>query len=399
MSAKRILILTNRVPYPLNDGGNMAMHAMIYGYQRMGWEVFLLSMNTVRHHIEDETLESIYQDIYGFKTIDVDNRVTSIQLVQNFLLSKDPNHADRFYDVIFEQAVISTIQDFSPDVIQMESVFLATYLGVIKQNCNALNVLRMHNVEYQVWDRLAQQTKNPLKKFYLSDLASRIEKFEERVWQQYDLLLPITEVDALAVKDLDVPLHTTPFGVDLNDIKPNEGEQWVGYHLGAMDWLPNQEGIKWFLQDVWPFIQRDVPEFKFHFAGRNMPVEFYQNVPEGVVCEGMVPSADEFIADKKILIVPIMSGGGIRVKILEAMAAGKVIISTAVGMQGIDAIPQKHYLQADTAEEMLEEIKWCMNNKHAAEIMAEKAQAYVKQHFSVNVIAKELDKKVCQLLK
>lgn len=399
MSAKRILILTNRVPYPLNDGGNMAMHAMIYGYQRMGWEVFLLSMNTVRHHIEDEILESIYQDLYGFKTVDVDNRVTSIQLVQNFLLSKDPNHADRFYDVIFEQAVISTIQDFSPDVIQMESVFLATYLGVIKQNCNSLNILRMHNVEYQVWDRLAQQTKNPLKKFYLSDLASRIEKFEERVWRQYDLLLPITEVDALAVKDLDVPLHTTPFGVDLNDIKPNEGEQWVGYHLGAMDWLPNQEGIKWFLQDVWPLVQRDVPEFKFHFAGRNMPVEFYQNVPEGVVCEGMVPSADEFIADKKILIVPIMSGGGIRVKILEAMAAGKVIISTAVGMQGIDAIPQKHYLQADTAEEMLEEIKWCMNNKHAAGIMAEKAQAYVKQHFSVNVIAKELDKKVCQLLK
>lgn len=398
MSAKRILILTNRVPFPLNDGGNMAMHAMIYGYHRMGWEVFLLSMNTVRHHIDEATLATIYQDINGFKTVDVDNRVTAIQLAQNFLLSKEPNHADRFYDAVFEQELLSVIEDFSPDVIQMESVFLATYLSVIKQHTKALNVLRMHNVEYQVWGRLAKQTKNPLKKFYLNNLASRVEHFEQKVWQQYDLLLPITSVDAHAVNDIGVQIHTTPFGVDLNGIKPNEGEQWVGYHLGAMDWLPNQEGIKWFLQDVWPAIHRDMPEFKFHFAGRNMPVEFYQNVPEGVVCEGMVPSADEFIADKKILIVPIMSGGGIRVKILEAMAAGKVIISTSVGMQGIDAVPQKHYLLADTAEEMLEEVTWCMNNTHDAEIMAQRAQAYVKEHFSIDVIAKSLDKKVQDLL-
>lgn len=399
MSAKRILILTNRVPHPLNDGGNMAMNAMIYGYDNIGWEVFLLSMNTVRHHISEDVLETIYQDIHSFKTVDVDNRVTSIQLIQNYVLSKEPNHADRFYDVVYEQALVSAIQDFAPDVIQMESVFLATYLDVIKQNTNALNVLRMHNVESQVWDRLAEQTKNPIKKFYLRDLAARIEKFEQRVWQLYDLLLPITEVDAKMVNDIKVPLHTTPFGIDLNNIKPNVGEQWVGYHLGAMDWLPNQEGIRWFLQDVWPLVHQEVPEFKFHFAGRNMPVEFYQNNPEGVVCEGMVPSADEFIADKKILVVPIMSGGGIRVKILEAMAAGKVVISTAVGMQGIDAIPQKHYLLADTPEEMLQEVKWCIENKHAAELMAKQAQSYVKQHFSVHVIAHELDKKVCELLK
>src|SRR5690606_11254742 len=105
---------------------------------------------------------------------------------------------------------------------------------------------------------------------------------------------------------------TIPFGVDSEKIREKTGkEKWVGYHIGAMDWRPNVEAIKWFLEVVWPDLSKAVPDFKFYFAGRNMPGAFEKYEQDGVVCAGEVPDAKAFISDKKVLIVPIQSGGGI----------------------------------------------------------------------------------------
>jgi glycosyltransferase involved in cell wall biosynthesis len=123
------------------------------------------------------------------------------------------------------------------------------------------------------------------------------------------------------------------------------------------------------------------PQFEFYFAGRNMPEEFKNIDIKGVHCMDEVPDADAFISDKKILIVPLRSGGGIRVKILEAMAAGKIVITTGVGIKGIEAKPGEHYLRAHKAEDFVKAIKWCLDNKGKAEMLANNARKLIADKY------------------
>ena len=391
--AKAILILTNRVPYPLNDGGNLAMHAMIEGYHKAGWEVHLLSMNTSRHYITQEKIKTIYTYLSSFKAVDVNNDVSILGTLKNFFFSKKPNHAERFFNTNFLKTVESTIEKYAPSVIQIESIYLSTYLPYLYQVCNSKLILRMHNIEYQVWERLANETRNPLKRVYLKDLAKRIKLFEINAWNAYDLLLPITKDDARVLKDNSIKTNmlVTPFGLDISNSGTNiPKERWVGYHLGAMDWLPNVEAMKWFRDDVWSKVHEILPDFKFYFAGRNMPKGLLTNNPDGIICEGEVADANKFIADKKILIVPLRAGGGIRVKILEAMVADKIVISTDIGMQGIDAVPFIHYMPANSPSDFANAILWCCEHKHEAQNMADAASRFVSETYDNTIIIHRL---------
>ncbi len=392
--SKRILILTNRVPFPLKDGGAMAMDAMVKGYTADGWQVFLLAMNTTRHYVTEEQVEKLYKELYAFETVPVNNEINYISVLKNLFFSRQPEHADRFYTKEFDTRLKKVLTAFDPDVVQVESIYLNTYLDTIRGNSKALLVQRLHNVEYQIWQRLAAETTNPIKKRYLESLSKRIRHFEQDAWKDADVLLPITNEDSLIITNTgcNTKKHVTPFGIEPARIKYGDGkEEWAGYHIGLMDWMPNIEAVNWFVREVWPTIHKKVPSFQFSFAGRHMPKPLYENLPEGVICEGEVPDAGIFAAGKKILIVPLRSAGGIRVKTLQAMAGGKLVISTSVGMQGIDAVPRIHYLKADTADEFAAAVDWTMNNKAEAEEMTAHAQQLIRKTYNQDIIMKSLE--------
>ena len=228
-----------------------------------------------------------------------------------------------------------------------------------------------------------------------------MRRFERSAWRRYDLLLPITHKDAALVNKLDLPnkLIVTPFGIDTSKIVSGaKNEKWVAYHLGAMDWIPNRDSIRWFVTKVWPRIHKALPKFEFYFAGRHMQSEMNALAGNGVYCMNEVPSAEEFIADKKILIVPLMSGSGIRVKILEAMAAGKIVITTLHGIKGIEAKHNEHYLLANRPDDFLRTIKWCLENKDAAEKMAERARQLVVTKYDFRSIAQAVNEVLYTLI-
>ncbi len=401
MQARKILIITNRVPYPLKDGGNLAMDAMIQGYYEAGWQVHLLAMNTSKHHIAHTALARLFTHLHAFTWVDVDNRLKLKEIVKNYFFSKEPEHAKRFYSEVFKAKLKEVLISFKPDVVQVESVYLSTYMPVIKMHSNAVNVLRLHNVEYQIWKGLEKKTKNQVKRIYFDNLTKRVRDYERAAWKMYDLLLAITEKDASLVARLEATTNivVAPFSIDIQKVVVNtERERWVGYHLGAMDWIANQNSMRWFLKHAWSHIQKAIPKFEFYFAGRNMPDEFKKMNFKGVYCYDEVPSAEEFIADKKILIVPLLTGGGIRVKILEAMAAGKIVIATATGIKGIDATPGTHYLRVHKPDDFVKAIKWCLDNKESAEKMGQAARAMVFEKYERKKVMKTVLHEVDLLL-
>lgn len=353
----------------------MAMYAMIKGLHEAGKTVHLLAMNTSRHRVEQAKLPALFTEIASCTLVATDTEIRIIPTLANLLLSRKPQHANRFYSKKFEQKLLETIHAIQPDVIQMESIYLHEYVAAIRRHSNALIVQRLHNIEAEIWQRLAGESKKTFEKLYLQNLSKRIASYEQKVWKESDALIPISNTDAACIKNsgVDTPLCTIPYGIDISEATERKASGSGAYHIGAMDWQPNIEAMQWMQEEIVPAVCKMLPEFSFEFAGRNMPEQFLKEKKASFHCAGEVADAEKFIASKNILIVPLRSGSGIRIKTLEAMAAGKLVISTRIGIQGIDALDKIHFLEADTPEAFANALVWCTHNPDAALRIAQNA--------------------------
>lgn len=384
MNRNAVLIVCNRVPYPLKDGGALAMYAMIEGWHQLGKEVHVLAMNTSRHRVQVAGLPPLFRSIASFTMTETDNDIRWSRVLKNLFLSDKPEHAQRFYNAAFAADLLRLCEKVQPAIVQLESIYLHEYVPAVRAQFPEIRVIqRLHNIEGEIWSRLAAQTQNPWKRAYLKNLSERITRYEERVWRESDLLLPITGKDASVIhaSAVHTPQCVIPYGMQVSESGfsfPEEGLQ--AYHIGAMDWKPNEAAMDWMQQEIVPAVLRVLPAFRFSFAGRNMPERFLSARADSFCCYGEVPDAAAFIADKQILIVPLRSGSGLRVKTLEAMAAGKLVVSTSVGIQGIDALEDIHFLRADTAAEFAEKIAWAYAHPRHAMKIARNAFELVKAH-------------------
>jgi len=390
----KILILSNRVPFPLNDGGAMGIHYSLSGYVQAGCEVHYLAMNTVKHPVSEADQQRLFAGVKRFAALPVDNRVKPLDALLNLFSDKSYN-IQRFENQAFDARLRQWLQDTQYDVVQFEGVYLAPYLETVRELSNAICVCRMHNVEYLIWERLAQQATNPAKKAYLSLLARRLKKYEQQMLNQFDELLPISEEDASLARTLGVetPMHLYPFGIDtaavavLPEVKVNP---FSLYHIGSMDWMPNLEAIEWLLTHVWPLVHTAHPELELFLAGKHMPQSLLAlNGRNGIQVPGMVPDALLFHLQHNLMLVPLRSGGGLRIKIMEALALGKTVISTSVGAEGIAVHNGEQVLIADTPEAFAEKISWCLAHPEAARTIGQNARKLMLEHYNKSKIIQE----------
>src|SRR5690606_20202076 len=205
------------------------------------------------------------------------------------------------------------------DVVHLEGLYMCLYIPVIRKYSKAHISYRAHNVEFKIWERLATQSSG-LKKWYLHIQANRLKKFELEQMKHYDALVAITDEDARAHKQLGFKgkVFTAPFGIELSDY--SAAKQPVDFpslfHIGAMDWMPNQEGIKWFVDEVWSDLHHEFPQLKLYLAGKHFPDWLQKLQRKNIVIEGEVADSKKFISEKALMIVPLFSGSGIRVKII-----------------------------------------------------------------------------------
>ncbi|WP_222165362.1 glycosyltransferase family 4 protein [Edaphocola aurantiacus] len=386
-----ILVLTNRIPYPLNDGGNLAVNNMLEGLLLQGAEVSLLSMNTTRHRVAEQQFPALFNQLKQVITVNVDNRIKPVAALTHLLRGKSYNIA-RFINAAFAAALTRILQEQTFDVVLLEGLFVTPYVPLIRKHSKATICYRQHNVEFEIWERLARTTGNPAKRWYLHQLATALKKYELKHKNDYDLIAAISPVDAAHYHQAGctIPIVTVPFALPAAQINKDEVNNIALslYHIGAMDWQPNQEGILWFLEQVWPIVLQQVPQAHLHLAGRNMPESFTTGHWPGVTVAGEVADARAFEQDKNILIVPIHSGGGIRVKILQSMARGKAVITTAVGLQGIEAATDgKEVLVADTAPAFATHCISLLNNINMVTEMGEQAFQLIRRHYELEQVS------------
>lgn len=392
----RILQLTKKYPFPLKDGESIAIFQTARILARMGGEVHLLAMNTTRHFFSGSGAGkpaelSFYQRI---NTVAVDNRIRWHKALWN-LFSSRSYHLERFIDPAFSQRLQELLEQTTFDIIQLETPYLAPYLDLIRQYSRAKICLRAHNVEYEIWQRISQNLPRGLRKLYLQVQVRRLRRYELGRLPHYDAMLAITDRDLQHFRRqayekpalvFPVPLALSEYPADYEVFRRAPGLAFIG----SLDWAPNLEGIRWFLREVWPELKHRYPELSLHLAGRNTPADLMQRKQPGVVVHGEVEDARAFMQGHGIHIVPLFSGSGIRVKILEAMALGRVVISTPVGAEGISAGEQQGLLLAQDGAAFIDQIRKCLEDWSNQEVKGRRARKYIEAHFGAEQLGRQL---------
>jgi len=369
------------------------MDILTQGLIKAGNKVDVLAINTSKHFTDINNVDENYKKITNYQLVFIDTEVKPLDAFLNLFTSKSYN-VIRFYSKSFENVLIECLQKNVYDIIQLETLWVAPYLPTIRKYSKAKVVLRSQNIEFMIWERLAIDTKNPLKKRYLKLLAKRLKTYEYKVLNSFDAILTITEIDSKNYKKMGctIPIHHVPFGIDLENYKIDQSEliKPSVFHIGAMDWRPNADGINWFLKSIWLKVVEQNKTTKLFLAGRNMPEWLLNFKMENVVIEGEVANSHQFINSKSIMIVPLNSGGGMRVKIIEGMAFGKTIISTAIGAEGIDYTNNTDLIIANTVQEFVDAILKCINNQDFADLLGENARKLTETKYDNQLICSKL---------
>lgn len=399
----RILQLCHKFPWPLKDGAAIASTYLAKAFAELGSEVTLLSMNTSKHWFDTSELPRNFDHYADIQTVFVNNHIRPLPALLN-LLSKKSYHVERFDNADFANRLGALLQNGSFDIVQLESLYLTPYIPVIRKHTKAMIVLRAHNVEHEIWERVAEKS-NPLKKWYLQKITPRLRQYEIEHLNEYDLVVGISERDVQQFRALGLhkPATVTPIGLDCRDYRADASSFSRPLSLsfiGSLDWMPNQEGLRWFLDEVWrPVLAPAFPELTFHIAGRTAPRWLRELKMQRVVFHGEVPSSPDFLNQHSVMVVPLLSGGGMRAKILEGMAVGKVVLSTGVGMEGIDARHRKECLLADTAEEFCKAIQWCYSQGAGLADLGNRAQAFCHDRYDNLEVGRHLLETYRQLAK
>ena len=376
----KVLQLCNKPPYPPVDGGTLAMNSITQGLLAAGCEVRVLSLCSDKHPVLESRIPESYRSATHFEAVHVDLGLHPLDAGMAMLCGES-YHVKRFESKAFARRLVEVLKEETYDVVHVESVFLTPYLPLIRKHSQAKVLLRAHNVEHTIWQRVAQGEHNPFKRWYLKHLSLTLATYERDHLNDYDGVVSITENDAQKLRAMGCcrPMVAIPFGITPEAGVRVEEEPNSLFHIGSMDWMPNQEGIRWFLDQVWPKVHERMPQLKLYLAGRKMPEDLMRFEKDGVRVLGEVPDAMYFIASKQINIVPLLSGSGIRVKIIEAMSVGKVVVTTTIGAEGIGCTDGVNVLIADTPEQYVDQLYRCVSDPafrqeighHAVQLIAE----------------------------
>ncbi|MDB5118543.1 MAG: hypothetical protein JWQ79_4035 [Mucilaginibacter sp.] len=390
----KILILTHRVPFPQNGGYAIVVSNTIRSLVNLGHQVSLVALNAKRNNHENHSADNDLISKINYRAYDIDTTVTLVGVAVN-LFKKTSFNIDRYYDPEFEKLLLRELRTTTYDIIQFEGLLVSLYFTAVRKNSQAKLIYRAHNIENQIWERLSQQKVDPFKKSYLKMHAKRIKNYEQQQLNKFDAITVFTSQDKATIQEYGVtaPIEVLPVGLRLEQYVPdyNKTEFPSLFFLGSLDWLPNREGMEWFLDNFFKDLTEGDLPVKLYVAGSDIPERFDDYEALGkIFIQGEVDNSREFVNSKAIMIVPLLSSGGMRVKIVEGMAMQKCIISTSLGAEGINIKNGHNILIANNREEFFNAIQRCITDEEYCKELGRNARRLTEKEHDINVVTNNL---------
>ena len=327
-----------------------------------------------------------------------------------------PKFSLRFYfrclTGLFSQYPITVLNDFDPELqstirgLLQEQSFDLLICDFLQPSLNVLGkveiptILFQHNVEAEIPYRHFLHAPSWLKWFWRNQWK-KMEQFERQACDSFDGVITVSEHDRklLVDRSRNAQIFPIPTGVDLTYFSPS-AENKAHLELvftGSLDWLPNEDAILYFANEILPLLKRELSSLVVTIVGRNPSSTLLEQTQahSEIQVVGRVPDIRPYVHSHKVYIIPLRIGGGTRIKAYEAMAMGKAVVSTTIGMEGLPVSHNKNVLLADTPEEFSRSILELLSNETKREELGNAARAFVEQEGGWKT-AGEVFQKICQ---
>ena len=352
------------------------MDSLTRGLLDMGHQVKVVSIHTDKHPFLPDEIEPDYLAQTQLEVAYADTEL-NVRDALSHLVTGESYHLSRFLVPEMERTVEDALRAQVYDVVLLESLFTTAYIPAIRRLSDADLVLRAHNVEHALWDEVAADMSSRPKRWLLNRFKSKLESEEVKVLAALDGVVTITRDDAAWFEETLQNVHPTskcrvevvPFGMDV---------------------APNHQGVSWFVQDVWPLVLQALPEAQNALAGRNMGPEWTSDENAGVHVLGEVDDAAATYDTSSVVVVPLHAGSGMRIKIAEALAAGRPIVTTTKGMTGLPLKHEEHVKVADTAEHFAKALVELLSNGDKATAMGQRGRAWAQVNLQHRARAERL---------
>ena len=386
-----ILFLTPQLPYPLEQGTAIRNFNLIKQVARRH-KVALLSFAEGASS-DLGPLRDICDPIL---TIPVPERAMTARL-RTLLTSSDPDMAHRLVSPAYAQALRALLFEQSFDVLQIEGIEMASF-GFMARQWRGVHapaiVFDDHNAEYVLQQRALETDRRHPRRWpaavYSLMQWRRLAEYERRVCRAADAVLAVSPADAQALAALapDIQPVVVPNGVDAEYYRPNLPDILPLRHpavvfTGKMDFRPNVDAMLWFYRHVWPRILAEVPEARGYIVGKNPDRRLAALADDpSVIVTGHVPNIQPYFGGADVYVVPLRIGGGTRLKVLEAMAAGLPIVTTSLGAEGIDLTPNVHAWVADRPADFAAAVVTLLGDAVRAQALGTAARQFVAEHYA-----------------
>jgi sugar transferase (PEP-CTERM/EpsH1 system associated) len=412
-ASKRILFLTPQFPYPPHQGTTIRNYNLVVGLAERH-EVHLLSFGDPAKS-RGTPLDECCQRV----EVVPPPQHTMTRRLKGLLFSTLPDMAQRLPSPQFQAKLEAMLDGTRPDVVEVEGIELAQYLlqvaGRRTGQEDPLLVFDDHNAEYVLQQRAFETDRRwsgPISRAQVRRWTGaaysfiqwrRLESYERRACQAADRVVAVSETDAQVLRDLvpglkpvvvpngvDMELHTGP--VPALPPRSRPGEQDLVF-TGKMDFRPNVDAVLWFAREVLPLIRREAPEVRLWVVGMNPHSRLAPLADDPAVeITGWVEHVRPFIATAAIYVVPLRIGGGTRLKILQAMAMGKAIVSTGLGCEGFDLMPGRELVIADTPEDFASATLELLRDPDRRQRLGHAARSFAASKYDWQIIVPQLEK-------
>jgi glycosyltransferase involved in cell wall biosynthesis len=386
------LWLKTELLHPVDKGGKIRTYQMLKELKK-------------NHHItyltlDDGTAESgalAKASEYAHETITVSHPTAAkfsakfyFELANN-LVSKLPYALQKYVSAEMRETTEKLAVRENFDVVICDFLTPAVNLPA---NLNAATLLFQHNVEAMIWRRHFEVAESAPKKAFMKMQWRRMFEYEKESCQHFDWVAAVSKEDADTMRrEYNIEnVSDIPTGVDTEFFAPGGDVQKDQFNIvftGSMDWLPNEDAIQWFTEEILPLIRRQIPQVSLTVVGRNpFPslVELSKK-DRSIVVTSRVPDVRPFMEKASVYIVPIRIGGGTRLKIYEAMAMGLPMVSTTVGAEGLPVVDSEEILLRDTPQEFAEAVLKLLQDRNLAKKIGERAAQTVREKFGWRKVA------------
>lgn len=394
-----LLWISHNVPYP-PIGGVLQRNYNLIKQCSEKWSVYLLALNQ-KALIPDEKqlydskkeLESICDEVEVFDIPSDESKLLWCLLVVYNLFGRKPYSSRRYFSSQMFCRIKEIIQAEKIDVVHFDTIGLAPYKKAVHGIPAALN---HHNIESHMMRRRSQNERNLFKKFYFYLESLKLSNYEKKMCPKFNLNITVSDLDKDRLSSMvpNIPIDVIANGVDLDYFKPQRSDSTEKsiIFVGGMKWYPNRDAMLYFFHQIWPLLRKRMPDIHFNLLGKNPPVEIINmsKSDSNIHIFGFVQDMRPIAERSTLFVCPMRDGGGTRLKILDALAMGKAIVSTSMAIEGISLTDGKDVILADSPSDFVDKIVALMADQNLREEIEKKARRFAERYYDWDRIGAKL---------